>query len=264
MQQLDNPLEIVELSTEGRVAIVTLNKASTRNAMSPEMVAGLTERFEGLVRDSDCRAIVLTGANGAFCAGGDISRMVADRPILATRAWMGQVQRLIRLIVAGSKPVVAAVEGAAAGAGLALTAASDFAVAASNARFLASFGKVGIAPDSGTYWSLAQRIGVGNAKRILMLSSTLDASSACRIGLVDEVVEPGNALRRAMEIAGEFAAAAPLPIAVIKSVYAQGCADLESAFQAERDHHPYLVLSDDHLGAVKAFREKRKPEFSGK
>ncbi len=254
----------VKVEFQGRVAVVTMDNAKTKNALSPEMIRDLGDRFEALMGDWNCGAIVLTGANGAFCSGGDVSRMQRDRQVLDTRVYIGGMHRIVRAMVNGGKPVVAAVEGAAFGAGMSLATGCDFVVASQRSKFCAAFTKVGLAPDGGLYWTLPQRVGVGLAKKLIMLAPTLAAADAEKIGIVDEAVADGEALSRAINIATELAAAAPLSMAVVKAAYADGILTLEDAFRAERDHHPMLVRSADHLGAIDAFREKRLPEFSGK
>lgn len=259
-EDVQNPVAIEQ---RDGVAIVTMDNAKTRNALSPEMLKALGTALETLMEDRECRAIVLTGANNTFCSGGDISRMVKDRPILVTRAYIGLAHRIVRAMVNGPKPVIAAVEGAAIGAGMSLAAASDFVVASSKAKFCAAFAKVGLAPDTGMYWSLQQRVGIAQAKKLIMTARLFDGKQAASCGLVDELCEDGEALAHAVKLAHELAQMAPLSLAVTKAVYADGVLTLEDAFRAERDHHPYLVRSDDHLSAVAAFREKRKPDFSG-
>lgn len=254
----------VKVEFQGQIAIVTLDNAKTKNALSPEMIRDLGDRIEALMADWNCRAIVLTGANGAFCSGGDVSRMQRDRQVLDTRVYIGGAHRIIRAIVNGAKPVIAAVDGAAIGAGMSLVAGCDYAIASQRSKFCAAFAKVGLAPDLGLYWTLPQRVGLGRAKKLIMLATTFAAAEAERIGLIDEAVEDGTVLARALAVAGEFAAAAPLSVAVTKAVYADGVLTLDDAFRAERDHHPMLVRSADHLGAVDAFREKRQPKFEGK
>ena len=171
---------------------------------------------------------------------------------------MTRNHRIVRAIVSGPKPVIAAVEGPAAGAGLSLAVACDYVVAGKGSKFSAAFAKVGLVPDLGLYWSLPQRVGLGMAKRMIMLAPVFAAEEAMALGIVDELTDQGAALPRALELAAEFAAVAPLSVAVTKAVYAEGCDTLEDCFRAERDHQPYLFRSEDHLGAVEAFRA-RKP-----
>jgi len=259
----EDVLNPVSIERRDAIALVSMDNAKTRNALSPEMLQGLATAFETLMQERECRAIVLTGANSTFCSGGDVSRMEKDRPILVTRAYIGLAHRIVRAMVNGPKPVVAAVEGAAIGAGMSLAAASDFVVSSSKARFCAAFAKVGLAPDTGLYWSLQQRVGIARAKQLIMTAKLIDCTEAASLGLVDQVCDEGKALEQAIQLATELAEAAPLSVAVTKAVYADGVLTLEEAFRAERDHHPYLVRSEDHLSAVAAFKEKKKAVFSG-
>lgn len=260
----DTAQELVKVEFHGHVAQVTMDNAKTKNALSPEMIQALGDCLENLMADWNCRAIVLTGANGAFCSGGDISRMNRDRQILDTRVGIAKAQRIVKFIVNGAKPVIAAVDGAAFGAGLSMVVSCDYVVSSSNSRFCAAFAKVGLAPDMGLYWNLQQRVGLGTAKRLIMLAPTLNATDAAKIGIVDEVVDEGQALTSALAIAEQFASAAPLSVAVTKAVYADGCLTLDDAFRAERDHHAYLVRTSDHLNAIEAFKGGNKPTFEGK
>ena len=146
---------------------------------------------------SDCRCVVLTGAQGTFSSGGDISRMTADRQILDSRIWLKTAHRLVRAIVDAEKPVLAAVEGYAFGAGLSLATASDLVVAADNAKFCAAFARVGLVPDMGLFFTLAQRVGAPQAKRLIMLAEVVEARRAQELGIVDAIVPPGEALTQA-------------------------------------------------------------------
>ena len=246
------------------VAIVTLNNPRARNALARELIVGLTEKIDGLMSNKACRAIVLTGAEGTFSSGGDVSRMVSDRQILDSRIWLKTAHRMIRGIVNAEKPVVAAVEGYAYGAGLSLATASDFVVAADNAKFCAAFAKVGLVADMGLFFTLAQRVGVPMAKRMIMLAEVVDSTRAEHIGIADRIVPAGQALTEAIEVAKQYIDVAPLPLALTKAVYAKGCSSLDDALFAEVDYQSMLFLTEDHVGAAKAFREKRKPTFNGR
>jgi 2-(1,2-epoxy-1,2-dihydrophenyl)acetyl-CoA isomerase len=256
--------DLVRLETAGDVSTITMNNPKTRNALSRAMILELASKIEQLMGSRECRAIVLTGASGTFCSGGDISGMTEDRQVLDSRAWMNQAHRLIRSIVNGEKPVIAAVEGYAFGAGLSLATGADYVVASDAAKFCAAFAKVGLVPDMGLFWTLSQRCGIGEAKRLIMLALTLEASEAKSLGLVDQIVPAGAALEEAQKMAEAYAAAAPLPVALTKAVFARGCSTLDDALQAEVDYQPMLFLSEDHMAAVRAFREKQKPVFRGR
>lgn len=246
------------------VVVVTMNNQKTRNALSPEMMKGMADAIEALSDTPEVRAIVLTGSAGAFCSGGDISRMAKDRQVIASRNSMRRTQRVISAIVNSPKPVIAAVEGSAFGAGMSLAAGADFTISAEGARYCAAFAKVSLAPDMGLYWTVSQRVGISWTKRLIMLASVVDSEQALKLGLVDEVVADGTALSRALELAAELAEMAPLTLAVTKAVFADGCLTLEDAFRAERDHQPMMFRSSDHPGAVDAFKTKTKFRFEGR
>lgn len=244
---------------EGATAILTLDYPARRNALSMPMRQRLVDALESIETDRDCRAIVVTGAGGAFSAGGDISGMdVTD--FAAGRERFRLTHRLVRLLIKGSKPVVAAVEGWCVGAGLSLALCCDTVVAAADARFAAGFGRVGLVADLGLLHTLPARIGQGRARQIFLYGEQMDATTAERIGMVDHVVAPGTALGTALSRAALFHAAAPLPIAMTRQYL---CAGLDAALEWERDTQSALFLTADHAEGKAAFLEKRTPGFRG-
>ena len=133
------------------IVVLTIHNERARNALSRSIILDLTQRLEHAMQDKACRAIVITGAGGTFCSGGDISGMTAERQLIDSRIWMKTAHRLIMQVINGEKPVIAAVEGFAFGAGLSLAAASDYMVVAENAKLCASFARIGLIPDLGLY-----------------------------------------------------------------------------------------------------------------
>jgi enoyl-CoA hydratase/carnithine racemase len=256
--------ELVTLEALGPTSLITLNNPKTRNALSADMITALTEALLEAGADTDCKAIVLTGAGGHFCSGGDVSAMTADRPMLGSRLRIERAHRIIRLINGGPKPVIAAVDGVAFGLGLSLTTACDFTVASKSSSFCAVFNKVGLLPDMGLLATLPQRVSLGTAKRLMFTAARLSGLEAHQIGLVDLLVDEDSALETALQQAGEFATVAPIPVALTKAFYSKSTGSLEEALRAEVDHQPALYLSEDHLEGVTAFREKRSPKFRGR
>jgi 2-(1,2-epoxy-1,2-dihydrophenyl)acetyl-CoA isomerase len=256
--------ETVLIESRGAVVIVTLNASGKRNALSTEMRTTLRERLVSLGLQRDCKAIVLTGAGGQFCAGGDISEMVpaSGDALLATHR-LHILHDVVRAVVRGPKPVVAAVEGAAAGGGFSLAAACDYVVAARDARFVAAFVKLGLVPDCGLQLTLSQRVGQAQAKRILLGGETVPAERAAAIGLVDVLTEPGSAVDTAVAIASGFAELPPLALAGIKAAFARGASSLEEALALESDLQARLAVTADHEEAKAAFMARRKPTFTG-
>lgn len=253
--------ELVRIERNEAIVTLTLNDPEHMNSFTQQVRTRLTELFSQLNHDPDCRAIVLTGAGGNFSAGGDLKGFNETTVReCRTRLKTGGAL-LVREMIAGAKPIIAAVEGYAFGAGLALTAAADYAVAASNAKFCCAFTRVGFIPDLGLMYSLPNRVGHAKAKQLIALANTFDAQHAEKLGLVDEVVPPGQTLASALKTAQRFAAGPPLAFEMVKSVFARG---LEAMIQAEIDLQPMLWLSEDHKEGKQAFFEKRTPQFKGR
>ncbi len=247
---------------QGAVAILTLNDPDRRNALSMELRTTLRDRLQALGQDADCRAIVLTGAGGAFCAGGDLAAMRRDDPAGA-RHRLGIVQDIIRAVAAGPRPVLAAVDGPAFGAGMALAAAADHVIAAeTTARFSASFVRLGLMPDAGLLWSLPQRVGAARARGLMLSGQVLDAEQAQAMGLADAVCPLADLMASAIKQAQVLAAGGPLAVAQIKAGFARGTPSLEDVLAMERDGQPLLFASEDFAEGLAAFRDKRPPEFS--
>jgi enoyl-CoA hydratase/carnithine racemase len=256
----------IRLDRDGAIAIITLSNPERRNAFTPEMRRAITRHLETLAGDSGCRAVVLTGSGGDFCAGADLSRVGPDTAPMSAEALRENtrdVHRLVRALFGGPKPVIAAVEGLAYGGGLAIALACDHVVAARTARFGAAFSKLGIIADVGAFYTLQLRLGVVGAKRFLALGPQVGGEEAVRMGLADEAAEPGEALAAALGAASRYAEVAPLSLAYTKAAYGRGIESLEDAFQAELDFLPLTVASADFKEALKAFREKRPPIFTG-
>ena len=257
--------DIVQVRCEGDVTVVTMNYAERRNAFSMKMRIALTEVFHRLMHDDpNTRAIVLTGAGGHFCAGGDLSEMHASTPsLLALRERIAVGARLFKLIYTGAKPVVAAVEGSCHGAGLSLAAACDVVVSADTANYCCAFGKVGLLPDTGLLWTLPQKVGGGKARELMLRGDVIDAAAARRIGLVSEVVASGHAVAAASEAAARFANYPPVTLALLKASLTSAGNSIEDACRLEKDLNPLTRQTRDHPEAVTAFMEKRKPVFTG-
>ncbi|GAB3101977.1 enoyl-CoA hydratase/isomerase family protein [Aestuariicella hydrocarbonica] len=253
----------IQITHQDQVTVLVLDNPGNRNAMSTNMVIELINALEAAFGASDCRAIVLTGLGEHFCAGGDVSEMQADRPMLGSRLRIERAHRIVRLLNGGPKPVVCAVEGFAYGLGLSLAMASDFVVASETASFCAVFNKVGLIPDMGLMWSLPQRVGVAQAKQLFFTARQVKIDEAQQLGMVDQRVAAGSAETEAIALAQQMAAAAPIPVALVKAAYAKGDVTLDDVLRTEVDHQPALYLSQDHNEGVAAFRERRAPVFTG-
>lgn len=255
--------DLIDYQQRDTIAVLTLNAPKTRNALSRAMRYELLALLEKIYADEQCSAIVLTGADGHFCSGGDLNDMKEERTLDIARERVAMGGVLSRAMVAGPKPIITAVEGFAAGAGFSVAMASDYVVSSREAVYISSFGKVGLLPDMGMLWSLTQRIGLGQAKRIIASARKVVAEEGFELGLVDQLAEPGTTLEAAIAVAKEFSVAAPLTTAMMKTAYARGVNGLEDALKFELDSQSSLYLTRDHREAVAAFFEKRQPVFKG-
>lgn len=245
----------------GAIVTLTLHNPGKLNAFSAAMRDALIATLSRLNADPDCRAIVLTGKDGHFSAGADVAGWnETSVQACRTRLKRGGAQ-LMREIVAGAKPVIAAVEGYAYGAGLALACGADHVVADPSARFCCAFTRLAFIPDLALMYTLPRRVGVAKAKQLIALADAIDAERAERLGLVDDMAPPGQALSRAIEVAERYAAGPPLAFELMKSALAR---DLEAMIQTELDLQPYAWLSEDHAEGKRALKERREPQFTGR
>jgi enoyl-CoA hydratase/carnithine racemase len=253
------PTDPVLVAREGALVTLTLNWPERRNALSLAMRHRLADALEEIEADRSVRAVILTGIGEHFCSGGDLAGMQIAS-IAEGRERMRQAHRLVRLMVHARFPIIAAVEGWCAGAGISLACAADHVIAGEGARFVASFGKVGLIPDLGLLHTLPARIGQARARELLLFGETADAARALAIGLVDRVVPAGRALAAAKERALLLSAQAPLTLALTKAALAAG---LDAALAREQDIQAGLYLTPDHAEGRAAFLEKRSPRFEG-
>lgn len=250
----------VLVEDRGAIRIITLNRPEVRNAIDLPLRYALAEAIEAADAEAGVRVIVLTGAGGAFCSGGDVSTMKrAPRHETTPRAQAAQ--RIIRAIWHTPKPVVAAVEGPAFGAGTAIAVACDRVVAASDATFATTFTGVGLAGDMGVFVSLPARVGAPRARQMLMLGTRTSGADGLAIGLVDRVVEPGTVLDAALEDAATLAAGPPLALGVIKQMLSGEPRHPLAVLDQEIRNQVTLWDTDDFAEGVAAFGEKRRPVF---
>ena len=240
---------------------LTLNAPQVRNSLqAPGVYEGLMAGLEELEQDSDLRAAIITGAGGAFCSGGDL-RQLADAGEDQVRTRMTRNAWLYRRIALSDKLLIAAVDGPAYGAGLGLAAACDVVVAGSSAVFCCAFTRVGAMPDAALFWSLPARVGVGQARRLMLWADEVKGPEALAIGLADEHEVQGSALTRARQVAQRIAQGPVRPLGRIKAGLRQSPMTLEQALDFQLDNAPGLFASDDFREGAAAFFEKRPPRF---
>jgi 2-(1,2-epoxy-1,2-dihydrophenyl)acetyl-CoA isomerase len=256
------------------VLTLTMNRPETRNAMSREMVAALAGQLAKAELDPDVRCIVLTGAGKGFCAGGDVKGMAASGDGTVGQNTIDEAihrQRINQRATAGKlysmpKPTIAALPGAAAGAGLSLALACDLRIMASNAIMTTAFGRVGFSGDYGGTFFMSQLVGTAKARELYFLSDRVSAEEALRIGLTNWVCEPEELANKTNEIAARLASGPTVAYRYMKENFdrAISSGDVDDCLDLEVTHHIHCGQTDDHRNATKAFVEKRKPVFQGR
>ena len=259
MTAMPEPVLVAERDS---VRILTLNAPERRNALSGPLREALHDHLAAAMSDGAVRAILITGAGGTFCAGGDIAAMEPGAA-MEGRARVERLQRITRLLVAGPKPVIAAVEGHAAGAGLGLAAACDVVVAARTATFTSAFGRIGLMPDMGSLWTLPWRIGLGATRRLVFCGDSLDGMEAVQVGLADYVCEAGTAMDVALARAIAMAKGPTAAFAMAKAMLARHPMALEAFLKSEADGQGLLFATQDFAEGRAAFLSKRPPVFRG-
>jgi 2-(1,2-epoxy-1,2-dihydrophenyl)acetyl-CoA isomerase len=259
--------DTVLVEHDGSVMIITLNRPERLNSFTVEMPGALRNALDKAAGDTACRAILLTGAGRGFCAGQDLSdRAVAPS---ADRRDLGEsledrYNPLVRQMRAMPKPIIVAVNGVAAGAGANLALHGDIVLAAKSAKFIQSFAKIGLMPDSGGTWTLTHLLGEARAKGLAMLAEPLSAEQAAQWGLIWKAVDDDQLMMEARTLATHLAAQPTQALAVIKrAIHAAATSTLDQQLDLERDGQRSLGFTDDYAEGVAAFMEKRPPKFTG-
>jgi len=239
------------------VGIITINRPARLNAVTPAVGGVLESAFLDLEADSQIRAVVLTGAGRGFCAGADIAGDVGNAREVLLEAW----NPLVRTMRALQLPIIAAINGVAAGAGVSLALACDLRVAAKSARFELSFAKIGLMPDAGATWLLPRIVGLGRANELALLGGRLSAQAAYEWGLVNLVSEDGESVSDAVAMARRFDELS-VSVASIKEAHQRALqADLGSQLDHEADTQGRLQEQPDFTEATQAFTQKRAACF---
>lgn len=255
------------LDTATRVATITLNRPARLNALTFEVYAELRDLFDAISHDSAVRAVVVTGAGRGFCSGGDVEAIIGallDRPREELLAFTRLTCDLIRAIRACPKPVIAAINGVAAGAGAVIATACDIRIASRSASFAFLFTHVGLSgADMGAAWLLPRIVGLGCATELLMTGEAIDAAEAHRIGLVNRVMDDADVVAQARRLAGALAAGPAEALADTKRALAEEAAlPFAAALEREAAGQAALMERPDFREAYAAFLERREPRFS--
>ena len=276
-KQIDTGTQELVAHIEDGVATLTMNRPERRNALSGGMLKAMAAVLADCETDPDVACVVLTGAGGAFCAGGDVKGM-ADGTGGGSTASAGadlnsriHAQRLSQRATAGKlykmpKPTLAAIPGAAAGAGLSLALACDLRIAAEGAVMTTAFAKVGFSGDYGGTYFLSHLVGSAKARELYYLSDRIDMTEAHRLGLVNWVVPADQLAARTHAIAHRLAKGPCVAYRYMKENINRAVtgADVDDCLDLEATHHNHTGLTEDHREAAKAFVEKREPAFKGR
>lgn len=249
---------------DGAVAIVTLQRPDVYNAFTLTMIRELREALDRLVADAAVGAIVLTGAGKAFCSGGDVQEMLANvhRAKQHFLDLTAEHHAVVQLLVAGPKPVVCAINGAAAGGGFGLALCGDLRIAGESARFKPAYFRLGVAPDGGSTWLLPRLVGFTKAQELLFHDRVVKAEEALALGLVHEVVPDERLMERAVEEARALAAGPAFALAAAKRLMAETTSrDLTQQLALERKLNSDSGDTPEFREGAAAFREKREPTF---
>jgi enoyl-CoA hydratase/carnithine racemase len=258
---------VVLESREGAVATITLNRPERLNALNVELGVALLAALRRASADSTVRAIVLTGAGRAFCAGGDVNMLRDARVRNAAHELadlVGAGKDIVLAIADAGKPVIASLNGPAAGGGANLAIACDVCIASTNASFGQSFAKLGLYPDFGGTWTLPRLVGPARAAELFYLGEMITAAQAAEMGIVNHLVAPEKLAEETRALAVRLAAAPPIAARAVKRLlFGARRDDLARALDAEIEQQMKCFNSQDSLEGLNAFFEKRAPRFRG-
>ncbi len=250
--------------SHGGTLVLSIHNPEHRNALGPEIYVAGIEALIAAERNTEVRSVVITGDGGTFCAGGNLQRLLANRQqppevqadsIEALHSWIEAVRSF-------PKPVVAAVEGACAGAGFSLALACDLIVAARDAVFVMAYVNVALSPDGGATWSLMRQLPRATALQLLMLGERLDSQRLHQLGLVTRIAAPGEALSEALALCERLNAKAPNALASIKALANDALEHgLSRQLREERDHFVRNLHHPNAGEGIRAFLDKRTPSY---
>ena len=259
--------EAVHFAIEGAVATVTVARPEQANSLTTSAKEALLSALEGAANDGSVRAVVLTGSGRAFCAGQDLAEhadALAKDPAHAFDTVGKHYAPIVQSLATMPKPVIAAINGTCAGAGIGFALACDLRIAAAGVKFAPAFTGIGLTADSGLSMTLPRAVGWSRAMALLLLGTVIDADEAERIGLIHEVV-PADKLATHVAALATRLAAGPTKayVALKEALWYSASAELGDVLRLEGELQARLASTSDHQGAVQAFLDKRRPEFTG-
>ena len=256
--------ETLTYTLKENLGIITFNRPKVFNSFNKELALSLQQQLEACAKNSDVRAIMLTGEGNAFCAGQDLQEAIDDNGLEIKQIVEEHYNPIIRLLRSIEKPILAAVNGVAAGAGANIALACDVVVAAQSVSFIQAFSKIGLIPDSGGTFMLPRIIGFQKASALMMLGDKVSAEDAERIGMIYKVFPDESFLEQAEALAQKLANMPTKGLAYTKHLLNQSLGnDLNTQLDLERDWQFKATETHDYQEGVQAFLEKRKPNFKG-
>lgn len=262
------PEDAVLVRREGAVAIIILNRPEKLNAIEDNLRRGLEAALDAAQHDAEVRVVVITGSGRGFCAGGDIQKLIELKQgyhSATFRDFLEAGHTVIRKIRRIPKPVIASVNGAAAGGGMNLALACDLRIASEQATFTEAFSRLALHPDWGGTFSLPRLVGLGRAFEIFWLGEPVTAEEAKRLGIVNFLVPHNSLAEETSRLAARLAAAPPLPMALLKQAfYERVQTELDRVLENEVEAQMKCFASEDFIEGLRAFSEKRTPKFIGR
>jgi 2-(1,2-epoxy-1,2-dihydrophenyl)acetyl-CoA isomerase len=245
------PCVVTDLHDDSRVRVITLSDPDKLNAIGDELRNGLATQVAAAAADARCRVIILTGANGAFSAGGELAGMPTDPAAIRRR--IGTLHDIVRDLTNCPQIVISAVDGVAFGSGMSLAAAADVVVAGDGSRFGCTFGRVGLVPDVGFMWSVPRRIGARRARLMVLENAIVEASTALEWGLVDALCPAGSALEVALDRASKITRTPAATLANAKRMLATNFSSLDDVLDDELSRQIELLATAEFADARQKF-----------
>ena len=264
--------ELIKLSKQGAVGIITLNRPEARNALNPKMFQELGSAIQGC-RDPDMRAVIITGSGGSFCAGADVKDFVNQLENSGPEGLHEHLKHLadafhrdvIIPIRQLDKPVIASIDGVAAGGGLSLALACDLRIASDSARFLMAYGNIGATADGGSTYLLPRLIGTARAMELYLSDQPIGAQRALDLGLLNQVFPAAELEQSTLEFAARLAQGPTVAYGRVKALFDSSWdASLAGQLDAETEYISNITMTADFQEGIKAFAEKRSPRFQGR